>query len=116
MLPGIADRIESLEWRIDKFKRQNPDDPRHEWRAKDVAYQRRLMPQVRAEISVFRRLATRPWEPIPSNPRFGLMELSPDDRKLIEPGPVDRIGFPLAFALGAALLVGSLVGRHLQRG
>lgn len=111
VLPGIEGRVESLEWRIAKFQQQNPRDPRHEQWLNELAYERGLASRVRAEIPVFWRVSLRPWEPIPTNPTFGDLELGADDHKLIDQGSTGWITSALAIALGAALLIGILMGR-----
>jgi hypothetical protein len=113
LLPGIEAKVASLEWRIAKFEQRSPMDSRHERWVKELVYERRLASRVRAEIPAFRRLSSHPWEPIPTNPTFGDLELREDDRKLIDRGSAGRMVSALAIASGAALLAGSLLG-HLR--
>jgi hypothetical protein len=115
LLPAIEAKVASLAWRIAKFEQRSPRDPRHERWVKELADEQRLASRVRAEIPVFRRLSSHPWEQIPTNSTFGDLELSEVDRKSIDEGTAGRTFSALAIAFGATLLVGSLMGRLVAR-
>ena len=71
--------------------------------------------RVRTDIDVFQRVTLRPWEPIPTNSAFGVLELGEDDKKTIDRDFAGWTTLALAFAIGAALLAGTLMTRRLKR-